>query len=87
MKVNPLDYWKLEELIYPFLSKVAASVLSIPASAAAAERLFSIAGKLYRPEKCRLNDVKFEQLLNQTLTFNLNFKIKLNTIKIKSDTA
>ena len=54
MKVNPLDYWSKEQSNYPFFSRIAESVLSIPASSAAAERIFSIARKIYRPERCRL---------------------------------
>ena len=63
MKANPLDFWHQEETNYPSLSKLAVSVLGIPVLLAAVERLFSIAGKIYRPNRCRLSDSRFEQLM------------------------
>ncbi len=63
MKANPLEFWLKEAQTYQFLSKIAESTLGIPASSAAAERLFSIAGKVYCPERCHLSDNKFEQLM------------------------
>ncbi len=63
MKANPLEFWLKEAQTYQFLSKIAECTLGIPASSAAAERLFSIAGKVYRPERCHLSDNKFEQLV------------------------
>ena len=62
METNPLQYWT-DEKCFPKVSKVAEVVLAIPASSAAVERLFSVAGKIYRPERCRLSDNKFEQLM------------------------
>ena len=53
MEVNPIDFWKKEKTKYPQLSKLAAPV----------ERLFSIAGKLFRPERCNLKDLRFEELM------------------------
>ena len=62
-KEDPLGFWKKHEHRFPLLSKLAAFYLSIPASSAPVERLFSIAGKIFRPERCRLNDITFEDLL------------------------
>ena len=63
MKANPLDLWHQEETNYFSLSKLAVSVLSIPVSSAAVERLFSIAGKIYRPDRCRQSESRFKQLM------------------------
>lgn len=47
----------------PMLSTMACKYLTIPASSAPVERIFSIAGKIFRPERCRLNDQTFERLM------------------------
>ena len=60
---DPLSYWKEQHHSLPLLSKLACKYLSIPASSAPVERLFSIAGKVFRPERCRLGDAHFEQLM------------------------
>ena len=60
---DPLKFWKTNQHKFPSLSKLAEYHLSIPASSAPVERLFSIAGKIFRPERCRLSDITFEDLL------------------------
>ena len=60
MEVNPIDFWKKEKTKYPQLSKLAKEMLGVPSSSAPVERLFSIAGKLFRPERCNLKDLRFE---------------------------
>ena len=61
---DPLQFWKEHQTSYPTLAKLAACYLAIPASSGPVERLFSIGGKLFRPERCRLTDKKFEKLMN-----------------------
>ena len=61
---DPLKFWKENELLYPTLSKMAQCYLSIPATSAPVERLFSSAGKIFRPERCRLSDNTFHKLIN-----------------------
>ena len=63
MKTNPTDFWKKEKIKYPHLSKLAKEVLGVPSSSTPVERLFSIAGKVFRPEHCNLKDLRFEQLM------------------------
>ena len=60
---DPLKFWQLEQNHFPNLSTLAIDVLSVPASSAAVERVFSIAGKLNRPERNRLSSKHFEQLM------------------------
>ena len=48
---------------YPFLAMLAKDVFGVPSSSAPVERLFSIAGKVFTPERCRLTDKRFEQLM------------------------
>ena len=45
------------------ISKIALRYLCIPASSAPVERIFSIAGKVFRPERCRLKGKTLEQLM------------------------
>ena len=61
---DPLRFWKANTLTYPWLSTLAKQYLSVPASSGPVERLFSIGGKVFRPDRCRLTDTKFEKLMN-----------------------
>ena len=60
MDTNPANYWKENHRKYPSLANIAKEVLGIPSSSSAIERLFSIAGKVFTPERCRLSDDRFE---------------------------
>lgn len=60
---DPLMYWKSNKPSYPELTTLALRYLAIPASSAPVERLFSIAGKVFRPDRCLLSDIRFEQLM------------------------
>ena len=60
---NPLTFWKNHENTYHKLSLLAQKYLAIPASSAPVERLFSVAGKIYRPDRCNLSDKSFETLM------------------------
>ena len=62
-KEKPLTFWKEKELDFPQLAKLAGHYLQTPASSGPVERLFSIGGKIFRPERCRLSDVMFEKLM------------------------
>ncbi|XP_033874243.2 zinc finger BED domain-containing protein 4-like [Acipenser ruthenus] len=69
---EPLTFWKENRHRYPTLAKLACKYLAIPASSAPVERLFNIAGKLFRPERCNLTDSKFEQLMMIRCNSKLN---------------
>lgn len=60
---NPLEFWKGHEPSYPILSRLAKRYLSVPASSAPVERIFSIGGKIFGSDRCRLSDKKFEMLM------------------------
>ena len=58
-----LAYWKDHRETFPTLAKLAQKYLSVPASSAPVERIFSIAGKVFRPDRCRLTDKNFESVM------------------------
>ena len=62
VKVCPQKHWKDHLSIYPSLAEVAKKVFGIPSSSAAVEYLFSIAGNVFSPYRCRLGDDNFQKL-------------------------
>ncbi|KAI0223224.1 hypothetical protein LSAT2_025546, partial [Lamellibrachia satsuma] len=60
---DPLLFWKNRSGDYPQLATLACRYLAVPASSAPVERIFSIAGKIFRPERCSLSDERFEHLM------------------------
>ena len=63
MNTNPTKFWKENEKKFPVLASLAKEVLSVPSSSSLVERLFSIEGKVFTPEQCRLTDKIFEELM------------------------
>lgn len=57
-------FWQGHSLRFPSLSKLARDYLSIPATSAPVKRILSVAGKTFRPDRCRLGDETFEHLMN-----------------------
>ena len=51
---NILLFWKDNKKKYPTLARLASIYLAIPAFSAPVERIFSISGKIFRPECCSL---------------------------------
>ena len=60
---DPLAFWKQQKDTMPVLSTLACKYLCIPASSAPVERIFSVAGKVFRPERCHLSDTRFQELM------------------------
>ena len=61
--IDPLEYWSNKCVHLPSLAKAAQYYLSIPASSAPVERLFSVAGKLFQPLSSNLKDDTFLKLM------------------------
>ena len=60
---NILLFWKDNKKKYPALARLASIYLAIPASSAPVQRIFSISGKIFRPEHCSLSDSLFQNLM------------------------
>lgn len=61
---NPLDFWKQSHSLYPRLARIAKRVFAVPATSAAVEREFSLAGNIVTKKRSRLspetvNDIIF----------------------------
>ena len=61
--VDTLLYWKAHQNKQCVLDKLASSYLQVPASSASVECLSSVAGKVFRPDRCMLKDTTFERLM------------------------
>ena len=61
--VNVLLWWKRHQNVLPILSKLSRMVLSIPASSAKFERVFSTGGNIVTIKRTRLNPKKVEELI------------------------
>ena len=53
MDTNPAKFWKENQKKYSSLALLAKETLGVPPSSSAVERVFSIAGKGFTPERCR----------------------------------
>ena len=58
---KPLEFWRDNRIRYPILSQLAMKYLSIPASSAPTGCMCKLARKVFRPERCRLTDSRFEE--------------------------
>jgi len=60
---NPLEWWRVNNNTYPHLSKLALKYLSIPATSAPSERVFSTAGLTIAKERARLESSRANELV------------------------
>ena len=63
VEINPIRFWVDNHSTMPALAKLANIVLSVPASSAPVERVFSHGGIIFRPHRRRLNDHNLSQLI------------------------
>ena len=62
-KADPVAYWHSRSTNLSIPAKLSLKYLAIPATSAPVERLFSVAGKVFRADRCRLTGAKFEALM------------------------
>ena len=60
---DQLQFWKTKESLFPTLATLAKKYLCVPASSALVEKVFSIAGKVFHPDRCSLSDSTSERLM------------------------
>lgn len=65
IEINPLKFWQNANVVseMPALSKLALRVLTVPASSAPVERLFSHGGIIFRPHRRKMADSNLSQLI------------------------
>jgi hypothetical protein len=59
----PLKFWKSNQYKFPLLAKLAKKYLGIPASSAAVERMFSIAGHIFSLKRRNMGKKIFCELV------------------------
>jgi hypothetical protein len=60
---NPLDWWRVHESDFPHLAKLWMKYLSIPATSAPSERVFSTAGLMIAKDRARLEASRANELV------------------------
>ena len=58
---DPLLWWSAHEDQYPHLARMAQQYLGCPATSASAERVFSLAGRLYNDLRQNMTDLTLEE--------------------------
>ncbi|KAK2163448.1 hypothetical protein LSH36_79g05027 [Paralvinella palmiformis] len=58
-----LLYWNSQQRNPHILANTAADYLSVPTSSAPVERLFSVTGRVFHPDRCLLADLTFDRLM------------------------
>ena len=81
-RADPITFWVENESSYPLLSAVAIDLLSIPASSAPVEHVFSIASEFTMGKRNRLSTliVVYIQKINTITGYNQRTRTKTNII-------
>ena len=88
--VSILEWWKCHANVLPLLSKLAKKVLTVPASSAKSERVFSYAGNFVTAKRNSLGAKKVEDLIVikenklQVQEFKANSSYKLRRVQINT---
>ncbi|KAK3873511.1 hypothetical protein Pcinc_021479 [Petrolisthes cinctipes] len=70
---DPLRYWEQNKVSMPTLTKLAMKYLVVPATSASVEWVFSVAGRIFRPDRCQLSYKTFQSLV--FIKYNKNLKL------------
>lgn len=62
-KANPLEWWRVNELIFPNLAVLAKKYLSICATSVSSERLFSLSGHIVSKKRTSLSTDHVNQMV------------------------
>jgi len=60
---DPLLWWKKNAIAFPYLSQLARTILSFPATSASTERHFSESGTLITKKKAQLNPINAQKIM------------------------
>ena len=71
--LSTLQYWSHHSGKYPSISKLAMTVLTVPASSAPVERVFSHGGIIMRPHRARISSKLLEMLMFLKCNENVSF--------------
>lgn len=63
LQSNPLEWWKVHQTNYPFLSRMAKYYLGIPATSVPSERVFSAAGEIVCAQRASLSGDNIDMLI------------------------
>jgi hypothetical protein len=77
VRLNTGSFWLKYEKEWPELASYTKRILTVPASSAAVERVFSVGGAILRPSRRRLSDRLFEMLMFLKCNWHLFQNVKL----------